>query len=64
MTIPLKNPNVYSKTFSCICVQCRTEFVIVVAPTSTGKAICPECQSEKIFIQNDSDKDGDFLFQQ
>lgn len=63
MTIPLKNPNVYSKTFSCICAQCRTEFCIVVEPTSEGQAVCPNCGSSKIFIQNDGDKDGDFLFQ-
>ena len=61
MTIPLKNPNVYSRTFSCICAQCRTEFVIVVAPTSIGKAICPNCESEKIFVQSDNKNDLDLL---
>ena len=64
MTIPLKNPNVYSRTFSCLCSECRAEFVIVVAPTSTGKAICPECQSEKIFVQSDTNDKGDLLYEQ
>jgi len=48
--IPLKNPTLYSKTFSCLCSQCRIKFVIVVDPTTIGKAICPDCQSEKIFV--------------
>ena len=61
MTIPLKNPNVYSRTFSCLCAQCRTEFVIVVAPTSIGKAVCPDCGSEKVFVHPDTKNDLDLL---
>jgi DNA-directed RNA polymerase subunit RPC12/RpoP len=56
MTIPLKNPTLYTKTFSCLCSQCRTEFVIAVDPTSTGKATCPSCGSEKIFAHPDNIK--------
>jgi hypothetical protein len=64
MTIPLKNNSLFSKTFSCLCSECKTTFVIVVDPASTGKAICPECQSEKIFIEQDGDETGDFLYTQ
>ena len=59
MTIPLKNPTVFSKAFSCICSECKYEFVIVVNPTTVGEAICPKCESTKIFVQADND---DFLF--
>ena len=62
MTTPLKNPNLFSKMFSCLCATCKTEFCIMVNPTSEGKAVCPSCGGEKIFIQNDGDKNGDFLF--
>ena len=62
MTIPLKNPNLYNKVFSCLCASCRAEFCIVVEPSKEGKAVCPDCGSTRIFIQNDGDKNGDFLF--
>jgi hypothetical protein len=60
--IPLKNPTSFSKTFPCLCSMCKTQFVIVVPPSSTGYAICPECQSESIFIEQDGNEQGDFLY--
>jgi len=50
--IPLKNLTNFSKIFSCLCSECRTEFSVVVEPNAIGKAICPACNSEKIFVES------------
>ena len=52
----------FSKTFSCVCSVCKAQFVIIVAPNSTGYASCPECESIKIFVEQDGDEYGDFLY--
>jgi hypothetical protein len=60
--IPLKNTTRFNKMFTCLCSNCKEQFVIVVEPKNTGYAICPRCQSEKIFIDEDGDKNGDYLY--
>ncbi len=49
--IPLKNLTNFSKIFSCLCSECKVEFCITVAPNTIGEAVCPNCQSEKIFVE-------------